>query len=345
MTRLPFVHEYYDRHGKVRRYFRKRGTKQVALPGRPGSPEFLKAYQAIVSGETPPPVQRGAAKPGTFAALVRSYYAAADFTNLKPRSKSLYKIILEPMIREHGHRLAGDLTRAKARELISKIATERGPGRANVTISVLKKLMNFAIDAGLRTDNPFKGIKEYKGGSHHTWTEAELTIFEARWPVGTRERLVYDLLLYTGQRIGDVCRMTRANIVNGRVVLTQEKNGSKISIPIHPNLERSLSAAPANGLAIVAQRNGRPVERKTIREVLGRAVAAAGLPEHCVPHGLRKALLRRLTERGATTKQIMSVSGHKTLAMVELYTAEADQSVLSDSAVALLHEPKREQSG
>ena len=36
--RLPYVQEYRDRHGKVRRYFRRPGYKRVALPGTPGSP-------------------------------------------------------------------------------------------------------------------------------------------------------------------------------------------------------------------------------------------------------------------------------------------------------------------
>ena len=47
MTRikLDYVHECRDRHGKLRRYFRRPGFKQVALPGIPGSDEFMAAYQ------------------------------------------------------------------------------------------------------------------------------------------------------------------------------------------------------------------------------------------------------------------------------------------------------------
>jgi hypothetical protein len=48
---------------------------------------------------------------------------------------------------------------------------------------------------------------------------------------------------------------------------------------------------------------------------------------------LRKALMRRLAERGATTKQIASVSGHKTLKEVERYTAAADQARLARATI------------
>jgi hypothetical protein len=48
MTRIKLRHvnEYRDRHGKVRRYFRRKGGRSIPLPGLPGSIEFMAAYQA-----------------------------------------------------------------------------------------------------------------------------------------------------------------------------------------------------------------------------------------------------------------------------------------------------------
>jgi len=65
-----------------------------------------------------------------------------------------------------------------------------------------------------------------------------------------------------------------------------------------------------------------------------RAAKAAGLGPECVPHGLRKALLRRLAERGGSAKEISAVSGHKSLSEIERYTAAADQRQLSKAAIA-----------
>ena len=39
-----------------------------------------------------------------------------------------------------------------------------------------------------------------------------------------------------------------------------------------------------------------------------------------MPHGLRKAGMRRLAEHGATTKEIASMSGHRSLREIERYT-------------------------
>ena len=47
--RLKFVKAYVDRHGKARHYFRKPGCKPVALPGPPGSDEFMAAYGAALA--------------------------------------------------------------------------------------------------------------------------------------------------------------------------------------------------------------------------------------------------------------------------------------------------------
>ena len=79
-------------------------------------------------------------------------------------------------------------------------------------------------------------------------------------------------------------------------------------------------------LAEQSFRSGRPISGGGLSSLIERSARAAGLPAKCVTHGLRKARMRRLAERGATTKEIASVSGHKTLKEVERYTEAADQA-------------------
>ena len=192
----------------------------------------------------------------------------------------------------------------------------------------------------LRNDNPFVGIESYKLGTHRAWTDAEIARYEAVWHVGSRERLAFDLLLYTGQRVGDVAAMRRSDLRDGAIHLTQEKTGRELVIPAHVNLIRSMKACPSKGLALFGQANGRPMTGAGLSAVIERAVRTAGLPAKCLPHGLRKARMRQLAERGATTKEIASVSGHKTLKEVERYTEAADQVRLARSAMA-----REEQNG
>jgi site-specific recombinase XerD len=207
-------------------------------------------------------------------------------------------------VREHGHRLVHDLPRQKVEKIIGKIG-ETKPSMANLTRSVLQhKLMVFAVKNNWRGDNPVAGVESFTIGTHHTWADDDLAAYEARWPLGTRERRAYALLLETGQRGGDVVKMSRTDISRGRISVVQEKTGTALLIPIIPALHAALKAGPNNGLRLIGDEHGRPMKRQAITDLIKRAAKEAGLPPHCKAHGLPKARMRRLAEQGASTKVI-----------------------------------------
>lgn len=331
---LRYVKEYRDRTGRLRRYFRRRGAPAVALPGEPGSREFMAAYQAAMDA---PPVRSARHAAGTFGALVTAYCQAVEFANLKASTQKLYRLVLDNLVEAHGHRMVHDLPPNKVRTIIETIGRTK-PGMANLTRSILHRVLRYAVETGWRNDNPAAGIRPYKLASRHTWTEADLSAYEARWPLGTRERLAYALLLYTGQRAGDVVRMRRADISGGAIHVVQQKTGASLTITLHAALLTALKAGPTNGLHLIGDEHGRPIKRPALTRLVKRAAADAGLPSHCLPHGLRKAILRRLAERGASSKEIAGVSGHRTLKEVERYTNAADQAKLAAAAIGRLKE-------
>jgi integrase len=330
--RLHYVHEYRDRHGKLRRYVRRPGSRRVALPGLPGSPEFMQAYQDATSG---PVLRASAPKPGTLASLAAEFFGSAEFANLKSSSRATYRLTLGPILKLDGHRLVRDLPPDKARKIIEEIGANR-PAMANLTRAVLRRLFSFAVATGKRRENPFDHTPKYKIGTHRTWTDTELDVYEKRWPLGTRERLAYDVLLFTAQRVGDVVRMQRNDIRNGVIAVVQEKTGTEVFVPLHPALARSIKAGPSKGVYLIGDKNGRPITRGSLTVLISVAVKRAGLSPECVAHGLRKAALRRLAEHGATAKQIQAVSGHKSLAEIERYTQRADQQRLAKAAIGAL---------
>ena len=170
--RLPYIHEYRDKSGKIWRYVRRRGLPNVQLPGLPGSPEFMAAYQAAIAGEAPE--KRAHASYGTMKALIIDYYRSAAFANLRPNSRRVYRIALEAIVRDHGHRYAAELTTEKASKVIEAVGATH-PAMGNLVRSALRALMVYAVKMKLRADNPITNITRYKTGTHHTWTEEELT--------------------------------------------------------------------------------------------------------------------------------------------------------------------------
>jgi len=326
LLKLKYINEYRDRTGKLRRCFR-RGATRAMLPGEVGSAEFMTAYQSLL-GNKPAPTTKIS---GSLGLLITEFYASRSFRNLAQSSRQTYRAALEPLAKAPGHRTAA-ITHRQAAKLISDIGATR-PSMANLTKRVLQALYKHAVKAGWVDANPIIGVDHFKGGTHHTWTEGELQAFEKRWPLGTRQRLAYALLLYTGQRVGDVAKMTRGDVVGGELHVIQQKTGAELHLPFATEIQKALAAYPAKGLTLIGREDGRPMTRAGLTRFMADAIEKAGLPAKCVSHGLRKAAMRRLAEAGKTTKQIAAVSGHKSLREVERYTDAAEQRLLAQDAI------------
>lgn len=335
--KLKYVNTLVDDKGVVRRYFRRAGKQYGVLPGLPGSEEFMAAYAAYLAEKLPAAVR--VLHKDSLAKLIVDFYGSRFYTDLKPSSRDLYKYALEPISKAHGHRSASTMPAEAAEKIINQIGAEK-PGMANLTRAVMRRLFQFALKTKRRKDNPMIGVEAFKVGEHHTWTDAELKQFEDKWRLGTRQRLAYALLLYTGQRVGDVAKMRRADVADGLIHVVQEKTGAELWVPIHPELQRAMKACPAKGLALVGDANGRPLKRPALSALMRAAIKDAGLPSRCVSHGLRKAAMRRLAEAESTANQIASISGHKTLKEVERYTKAADQKKMARQAIGKLHNGK-----
>ena len=334
---LPYVQAFRDRHGLMRYYVRKRGLKRVALPGLPGSKPFMDAYHAALGSGPAPGTPKGG--PRSLAALLASYYTSPEFKNLKPGAQKTYRHVLKSIEAQDGHRNVHDLPEDKARKIIQEIGADR-PALANLTSKVLRTVFNHAVDPlkWCKT-NPFAGIKLYKIGEHRAWADQEVEKYTARWPLGTRERLAFDLHYYTDQRISDVTKMRCADTKGEMfsVFVKQKKTDVELMLPIHKELLRSLNAyGGTRGEYLIGRLDGKRISTSTLRHIMKKAAAEAGLPKDCVPHGIRKTACRHLAHAGASNKEIQSVSGHKTLAEIERYTESAEQARLARSAIARL---------
>jgi integrase len=333
--RLRYVHRFKDRHGKVRYYFRRAGFKRVPLKGEPGSAEFMAAYQAALGGEAAQPREIGAShtRPGTVAALVAAYFKSPAFTALSPSTRATYRGIIERFRAAHGDKRVATLRREDVQRMLSgKVST---PAAARNWLRMVRMLMQFAVGQGLRDDNPTQGVKgpAARSSGFHTWTEDEIAKFEAHHPIGSRARLALALLLYTAQRRGDVIRMGRQHIHGGVLRIRQQKTGTLVEIPVHATLREVLDATPSKHLTFLTTKDGKAFTAAGFTNWFRECCEAAGLPDGCSPHGLRKAAARRLAEAGCTAHEIMAITGHKTLREAQRYTEAADRAKLAKQAM------------
>jgi integrase len=332
-VRLQFVHEYRDRHGRVRRYFRQRGKPLIPLPGSPGSPEFMTAYNAALAVMTVREIGKTKSAPGTVSAAIASYYRDNRFTALAPGTQKMRRTILERFRAEHGDkRLVG-----LQKQHIAAILGAKKPFAARNWLKALRGLMQFAVAACLIGSDPTADFEpaKAKAGRIHTWTEVEIEQYEARHPIGSRARLAMALLLYTGQRRGDVVRMGPQHIRRGVLSITQQKTGTELAIPVHPRLAEIIVATECGHLAFLVTAAGGAFSAAGFGNLFREWCNEAGLPQ-CSAHGLRKAACRRLAEIGCSAPEIAAISGHKSLKEVQRYIEEADQAQLAQAAIRRL---------
>jgi integrase len=212
------------------------------------------------------------------------------------------------------------------------------PVEARNFLKALRGLMKHAVKMEMRTDDPTVGVTRPKVRSPgiHTWDEEEIATFEAKHAVGTKARLAFALLLFTAQRRGDVIRMGKQHVRGGFVHIKQRKTSVELKIPIHPDLAKIISASPSDQLTFLTTHSGAPFSDAGFGNVFREWCREAGLPARCSAHGLRKAACRRLAEAGASAIVIASITGHRTLRMVEGYTRAADQAHMAQAGMNLI---------
>lgn len=341
--RPPHVSMYRDRHGKVRWRFRKSGMREAQTAALFDSAEWWDWYFAAVNGERRQ-VGEERTGPGTFDALIVAYYQSSDWKLCKPATQKAYRARIESFRASHGEKRVRDLEASHIAKMMDRKADH--PAAANNLLKTLRVLMGFAKSRGWRADNPAESVKKltYRTDGFHSWTDAEISTFEARWPVGTRERLAFDLLLHTGQRSGDVRIMTAGQVRDGFISLRQQKTGAPLEIPINRALAASLAAFKSGQMVLVPTQLGQPFTAKGFGNWISDAARKAGLPKGCTAHGLRKALARRAAESSCTSVEIAAVTGHRSLKEMEVYTRAADQRLNAEAAMRKIQNTNPEQS-
>ena len=333
----------WDRHGKRRVRFRKGGFTTY-LAGIPWSEDFMRQYAAALEGLKAQLGNIGAerTKPGSFNALCVSYYRSPEFRGLKPSTQAVRRNIIERFRNEHGAKPLARLGSVHIREIIG---TKAGtPEAANNLLKVLRVLLSYAVSLEMIGNNPAMGVKRYRsqGEGFHTWTEAEIAQFQEKHPLDTRPGLAMALLLYTAQRRGDVVRMGWQHVRGDTIAVRQQKTGTPLVLPIHPELKRALTAAPRNNLTFLVTEFGKPFSAAGFGNWFRDQCNLARLPR-CSAHGLRKAAATRLADAGCSEHELMAITGHKSLSEVARYTRAADQIRLARQALNIQLGSEQEQ--
>lgn len=324
--KIKFVKRYADRHGKVRYYFRRPGYPSAALPDLE-DPGFLAAYAAANARP-----KQGKPLPGktkSFNALFDAYFASRKFTDLAEHTQRAYRSNVSHFLTHFGDRDCTLFSRPALESYLDLRSDE--PGAASNFLKRMKQVLDFGVQREILETNVARDVtfSRPKTDGFPAWTEADVAAFEKRWPIGTKERLAFALLLYTGQRRSDVVRMGPQHVREGRIEVTQAKGGKTLMIPLHPALKALI--AGCNGDTFLVTEYGHAFSKAGFGAWFASRCEAAGI--HKRAHGLRKAISRRLAEAGCTAYEIIAITGHSSAKEAEPYTRAVDQQRMADAAM------------
>lgn len=344
---LPkYVTSFLDRHGKERLRFRRKGWPDYYFQTTFGTPEFGIEYRQCLDRKLEQPHKIERYPPGTFHDLIAKYYLSTRWTTAKrsEQTKAHDRRILEAFRAEHGHRLVAEMKFEHVEKILSRKADT--PSAANKLRKQLRRILDYACQLEMISRNPTLGTEPMAvtGSGHHTWTEEEIARFQAKHPIGSKARLAFELLLWTGQRRSDIVRIGRQQISDGRIDIIQEKTKTALRLPIPQQLLEAIVATPNTGkFTLLVTEYGKPFTANGFGNRMRAWCDEAELP-NCSSHGLRKALSRRLAEIGTGNQGIKSVTGHRTDAEVARYTRDADQERMAAEAIAKLSTWERERA-
>jgi integrase len=153
------------------------------------------------------------------------------------------------------------------------------------------------------------------------------------------------LARYTGQRQGDVLRMSKADIEDGGIKVTQQKTGKKLWVPLHGDLVAAMRSGEIGPPWLFVQPpKGGSYTPTTFRNawayLMGSTPAGGIRAEGYTFHGLRASSVVALREVGCGDRDIESITGMSPQ-MVTRYSRFADQRSLAKAAIHRLERNKK----
>jgi len=277
------------------------------LPGKPGSVEFVDAYNAAIAEKVRQPA-------GTIQAVLNAYQDSPKFLDLADRTRKDYARQIRQIESEFSDfplaALADRRTRGEFLAWRDKLAI-KSRRQADYTFSTFAAIMAWAADRGLVSTNPCaRPGKLYRSKrAESIWTADDEAALQSVAP--PRIWLAYLLAIWTGQRQGDLLRLTWKAYDGTHIRLRQSKGGRRVVIPVAGPLKMALDNAARNkkAVTILTTTKDTPWTSDGFRTTWGKVVAKAQITGLTF-HDLRGTAVTRLAVADCSTSEIATITGH-----------------------------------
>lgn len=277
------------------------------IKAKPGTLAFSAEYHRLQRERE---VKRPGAK-GTLSELIDAYCKSAAYLHRKDSTRKSYDWAIARIEDKYGDAPLATIGAKGSRKVILRWRDEtmgETPRAADMIVAVFSTILAFAVDREDLDRNPLDGVKRLSAGTRRdkVWTEEQLNAFRAKAP--PKMVLAMELALWTGQRQGDLLRLTWTAYADGYLALKQGKTGAEVRVKVAGPLMRLLDAQKRTAVTIITNREGLPF-KSGFGSSWGKAMDAAKV-EGVTFHDLRGTFITNAYRNGASIKEISEVSGH-----------------------------------
>jgi integrase len=345
-----------DRRDNVRLYFRAPGKAKVRLRETPGTKAFEREVACARLGlpykqEAPAAlaVSRQTTTEGTLDWLVAQYRVRAKNKMAPDQLDRRIRLLEEICDSKHKDKRRGALPFAlMKRKHVIEIRDEvrDTAGAQNNVVKTVSAMFGWAVECGIMETNSALRIKDIPTGEgFHTWSVAEVEIYDAKYPIGTTARLAKDIAMFTGLRRKQAAILGRQHVRDGWIKITPTKtiktSGVTVELPMLPVLAKTIAASKTGDLTFLMNEKGNAFTSNGLGNKFRDWCDGAGLP-HCSMHGLRKAGATIAAENGATDTELMAIFGWTTKKQTEVYTRNANRKRMAGKAAHKLIPEQKE---
>ena len=253
--------------------------------------------------------------PNTVAAYGRDVAELLEALELEPR------VVRTEDIERYLASRAGDLSKRSQARLLSS----------------LRSFFDWLILEGERQDNPCDRIDAPKLGRYlpEVLSVEEVTaILEsvdtaAGW-TGLRDRAILEILYGCGLRVSEACSLQISHVyLQEGFVRVVGKGDKERLVPLGEMAAdafknyldaRPAAAEPAFNDVAFLNKNGRPLSRVAIFNLVKKQALLAGVRKEISPHTFRHSFATHLIENGADLRVVQEMLGHESILTTEIYT-------------------------
>lgn len=258
----------------------------------------------------------------TVRELIERYLDSQAFITLSPKWKEYVSHVIDSVILPKvGEIKAEDVTRGELVRLLDN-AVSRGGTLANHTKRILSKIWNWGLDRELVSNNPAYRLPmpAETVKRDRVLTDSEIkSVWDALEEDATPLARVFQLMLATGQRSGEIKALRWEDIEGDWIILRDTKNGTTQRAYLGELGREILGKVPMQDEAwVFPARRGAKGHLKTTHVGWRRIRQSTGIDD-ANPHDLRRTMATSVAKAGGTMDVVGRILNHTPQGVTSLY--------------------------